>query len=208
MPIVCGGTGLYIKALLYDYDFDNTPKNDLLRKQISQQIAVNGLEHAYTKLKSLSPELAIKINCNDEVRIVRALEKLLGEKSVTENKSYDFKYITYVINDDRGLLYNKINNRVDLMVQNGLFEEVKTLIDKGITNQNSCFKSIGYKEVYDYFNHNLDKNETIELIKKKTRNYAKRQLTLYRGIPEAIWIENDNKLEQIIHDFKNRTVGK
>ena len=207
LPIICGGTGLYIKALINDYDFDSTPKNQDVRNSITYEIdnTENGLEKAYQKLCLLLPEVAQKINKNDKLRIVRALEKYYSEKVERSENENQFNYFVYVINDDRKLIYEKINKRVDIMVNQGLFEEVKDLMDKGITKENSCFKSIGYKEVFDYYIDNLDKEETIELIKKKTRNYAKRQLTFFRSMPEAVWIENENKLEKIINDFKHRT---
>ena len=207
LPIICGGTGLYIKSLINDYNFDNAPKNEQIRQQIINEVEnnENGLEIAYNKLCTMLPDLAKKINKNDKVRIVRALEKMLVEKNEFVKPLNQYNYHIYVINDDRQEIYNKINKRVDLMVQNGLFEEVKNLIDSGISKDNPCFKSIGYKEIFDYYQQGLDKLETIELIKKKTRNYAKRQLTFFRGIPEAVWIENENKLEKIINDFKHRT---
>ena len=210
LPIICGGTGLYIKALINDYDFDNTPKDNEIRNQILCNIenTDNGLEGAYATLCEKAPEVACKLNKNDKIRIVRALEKLQAEKNINQKENNDFNYDVYVINDDRQVIYEKINKRVDIMVNQGLFQEVENLIKQGITKEYSCFKSIGYKEVYDYYIDNLDKNETIELIKKKTRNYAKRQLTFFRGMPQAIWIENENKMEKIINDFKHRTTRK
>lgn len=207
-PIICGGTGLYIKALVNDYDFSNTPKNQDLREKIKQEIIDNGLLSTYNKLVDIAPEFAKTINENDEVRIIRAFEKVMGEKNDCSNVLNDYNYFVYVINDDRQIIYNNINKRVDLMIKDGLFEEVQKLIKQGINKNNSCFKSIGYKEIYDYYTNNLDKNETIELIKQKTRNYAKRQLTLYRGMKNVIWIDGENKLEKILNDYKYRTNRK
>ena len=207
-PIICGGTGLYIKALVNDYDFSNTPKNQDLREKIKQEIIDNGLLSTYNKLVDIAPEFAKTINENDEVRIIRAFEKVMGEKNDCSNVLNDYNYFVYVINDDRQIIYNNINKRVDLMIKDGLFEEVQKLIKQGINKNNSCFKSIGYKEIYDYYANNLDKNETIELIKQKTRNYAKRQLTLYRGMKNVIWIDGENKLEKILNDYKYRTNRK
>ena len=91
------------------------------------------------------------------------------------------------------------------MVEIGLFDEVKNLMEKGITTKNSCFKSIGYKEVYDYYaNGTLDKQQTIELIKKKTRNYAKRQLTFFRGIKQAVWLRSNDKLSELLQDYNKK----
>ena len=204
-PIICGGTGLYVRALIDDYDFDFTPKSEELRAKIEKQIEENGIDFAYQMLKSLSMSKASKINPNDKVRIVRALEKELCEKQTSKQLENDFNYFVYVIDMDRTLLYQRINDRVDKMVEMGLFDEVKNLMEKGITTKNSCFKSIGYKEVYDYYaNGTLDKQQTIELIKKKTRNYAKRQLTFFRGIKQAVWLRSDDKLSELLQDYNKK----
>lgn len=204
-PIICGGTGLYVRALIDDYDFDFTPKSEELRAKIEKQIEENGIDFAYQMLKSLSESKALKINPNDKVRIVRALEKELCEKQTSKQLENDFNYFVYVIDMDRTLLYQRINDRVDKMVEMGLFDEVKNLMEKGITTKNSCFKSIGYKEVYDYYaNGTLDKQQTIELIKKKTRNYAKRQLTFFRGIKQAVWLRSDDKLSELLQDYNKK----
>ncbi len=204
-PIICGGTGLYVRALIDDYDFDFTPKSEELRAKIEKEIEENGIDFAYQMLKSLSMSKASKINPNDKVRLVRALEKELCEKQTTKQLENDFNYFVYVIDMDRTLLYQRINDRVDKMVEIGLFDEVKNLMEKGITTKNSCFKSIGYKEVYDYYaNGTLDKQQTIELIKKKTRNYAKRQLTFFRGIKQAVWLRSDDKLSELLQDYNKK----
>jgi len=205
-PIICGGTGLYVRALIDDYDFDFTPKSEELRAKIEKQIEENGIDCAYQTLKSLSISKASKINPNDKVRIIRALEKELCEKQTTKQLENDFNYFVYVIDIDRNLLYQRINDRVDKMVELGLFDEVKKLMEQGITTKNSCFKSIGYKEVYDYFTtKELDKQQTIELIKKKTRNYAKRQLTFFRGIKQAVWLRSDDKLSELLQDYNKKS---
>ena len=191
--------------MIDDYDFDFTPKSEELRAKIEKEIEENGLDFAYQMLKSLSMSKASKINSNDKVRIVRALEKELCEKQITKQLENDFNYFVYVIDMDRTLLYQRINDRVDKMVEIGLFDEVKNLMEKGITTKNSCFKSIGYKEVYDYYaNGTLDKQQTIELIKKKTRNYAKRQLTFFRGIKQAVWLRSDDKLSELLQDYNKK----
>lgn len=208
IPIICGGTGLYVKSLINDYDFSNAPKQQKIRDELEDKVKEFGLQYVYNLLKKISPEKALKINPNDKIRIIRALEIELSQISIKKDAdtNNNFNYYVYAIDLDRQLLYQKINYRVDEMVKRGLFDEVKQLMDKGVTIQNSCFKSIGYKEVYDYFkNATLDKEQTIELIKKKTRNYAKRQLTFFRGMKQTVWLSSDDKLTELLKDFKNRS---
>lgn len=207
-PIVCGGTGLYIRALIDDYDFDNAPPKSVeIREHLDQLKNKYGKSYLYEMLCNLDSKKSKKINPNDEVRTIRALEIALSKNQSTyKSIKNDYKYFVYVLNKDRNELYQNINDRVDMMVENGLFEEVKQLMDKGITTENSCFKSIGYKEIYNYYKQNLDKQEVINLIKQKSRNYAKRQLTFFRSIKDAVWInDKQNKLEKILNDYNNRT---
>lgn len=204
-PIICGGTGLYVKSLVEDYDFANVPKSQNIRDEIEKSIDTDGLSNAYNTLCNLAPERAKHINPNDKVRIIRALEVCYSQKESVYNDTNEYEYLVYAIDIERSFLYQKINMRVDEMVKNGLFEEVKHLMDKGITINNSCFKSIGYKEIYDYYtNGNLDEIQTIELIKKKTRNYAKRQMTFFRGMKNIHWLRSDNKLKELLEDLQNK----
>ena len=183
-PIIVGGTGFYIQSVLYDVDFEETEVDMEYRKELEELAKINGNEYVHEMLEEVDPEYAAGIHPNNLKRVIRALE-FYHENNIPlskhnaeqkENESpYNFAY--YVLNDDREVLYDRINKRVDLMFDKGLVDEVKGL---GLDNSNQSMQGIGYKEVLDYLNGNLSLEETKELIKKNTRHFAKRQLTWFR----------------------------
>ena len=193
--IICGGTGLYVKALTEGFSFFKVSKNETYRKELEQLAEEKGLQHLHNMLSELDSERASKIHANDKFRIIRALEILQGEgKEILIAPKY--QYITIILNQDRQKLYERINLRVDKMVEKGLFEEVEKLMQMGANLTHPSFKAIGYKEIYDYFvTKELTKEETIELIKKRSRNYAKRQLTWLRALKNSHWFENENPIK-------------
>ena len=184
VPIIVGGTGFYIQSVLYDVDFEETEVDMEYRKELEELAKINGNEYVHKMLEEVDPEYAAGIHPNNLKRVIRALE-FYHENNIPlskhnaeqkENESpYNFAY--YVLNDDRDVLYDRINKRVDLMFDKGLVDEVKGL---GLNNSNQSMQGIGYKEVLDYLNGNLSLEETKELIKKNTRHFAKRQLTWFR----------------------------
>ncbi len=184
VPIIVGGTGFYIQSVLYDVDFEETEVDMEYRKELEELAKINGNEYVHEMLEEVDPEYAAGIHPNNLKRVIRALE-FYHENNIPlskhnaeqkENESpYNFAY--YVLNDDRDVLYDRINKRVDLMFDKGLVDEVKGL---GLNNSNQSMQGIGYKEVLDYLNGNLSLEETKELIKKNTRHFAKRQLTWFR----------------------------
>ncbi len=183
-PIIVGGTGFYIQSVLYDVDFEETEVDMEYRKELEELAKINGNKYVHEMLEEVDPEYAAGIHPNNLKRVIRALE-FYHENNIPlskhnaeqkENESpYNFAY--YVLNDDRDVLYDRINKRVDLMFDKGLVDEVKGL---GLNNSNQSMQGIGYKEVLDYLNGNLSLEETKELIKKNTRHFAKRQLTWFR----------------------------
>ena len=183
-PIIVGGTGFYIQSVLYDVDFEETEVDMEYRKELEELAKINGNKYVHEMLEEVDPEYAAGIHPNNLKRVIRALE-FYHENNIPlskhnaeqkENESpYNFAY--YVLNDDRDVLYDRINKRVDLMFDKGLVDEVKGL---GLNNTNQSMQGIGYKEVLDYLNGNLSLEETKELIKKNTRHFAKRQLTWFR----------------------------
>ena len=184
VPIIVGGTGFYIQSVLYDVDFEETEVDMEYRKELEELAKKNGNEYVHKMLEEVDPEYAAGIHPNNLKRVIRALEFYhennipLSEHNAEqkENKSpYNFAY--YVLNDDRDVLYDRINKRVDLMFEKGLVDEVKGL---GLDKANQSMQGIGYKEVLEYINGNLSLEETKELIKKNTRHFAKRQLTWFR----------------------------
>lgn len=184
VPIIVGGTGFYIQSVLYDVDFEETEVDMEYRKELEVLAKNNGNEYVHKMLEDVDPEYAAGIHPNNIKRVIRALEFYhennipLSEHNAEqkENESpYNFAY--YVLNDDREVLYDRINKRVDLMFEKGLVDEVKAL---GLDKTNQSMQGIGYKEVLEYLNDNLSLEETKELIKKNTRHFAKRQLTWFR----------------------------
>lgn len=192
LPIVVGGTGLYVKSLIEGYNFGDTEKHSDYRVEIEKEIEKNGLESVYNKLLKLDEKLAKSIDRHNPVRVIRALEIAKFGSNKTKNNvcAYDFKIIATSL--DREFLYKKINKRVDQMLESGLIDEVKAIYNRYGENLQPM-KAIGYKEVLKYIKGEINLSEMSELIKKNTRNYAKRQLTFLRGLKDVDYIDNSNK---------------
>lgn len=193
LPIVCGGTGLYLNSLLYDMDFSSVPEDDSYRKELEAIAERDGSAALHEMLKKSDERAASLIHPNNTKKIIRALERLReGEGSVRqfsdisrENADHDFLLIG--LTRDRGELYDRINKRVDVLVEEGLFEEVRALYDMGLTSENISMKGIGYKEIIDHFDGLCSEAEAIDNIKKNTRHYAKKQLTWFRRYDKMKW---------------------
>lgn len=204
VPIIVGGTGLYIKALVSNYNYFGVQRDDKLREELEKYAEKNGLEELYSTLKKLSPSMAEKISPQDKKRIIRALEICKSKKREIKVNSEQFSYKIFALNTDRETLYKRINERVNNMVENGLVNEVKALISGGFNRNCQCSKAIGYAEILDYLDGQISLSEAIEKIKQHSRNYAKRQLTLLRGI-NPIWVEafpRQNAIERILKEVE------
>ncbi len=197
-PIIVGGTGLYIKGLLYGI-FDTPTRNIRIRKQLKEDIQKYGLEYVHNILNKIDPETAIRIHPNDEKRIIRALEifKLTG-KSFTElqkeqqlqfKPAYNYKLIG--LTDDRKTVYNRIEDRCDDMIDKGFIEEVKSLREMGYKSTLQSMQAIGYSHINRYLEGELNYDEMIRLFKRDSRRYAKRQWTLFNSINNVMWIKVD-----------------
>lgn len=194
--IVTGGTGLYLNSLIFDMDFGKSDANQELRKELNKELEENGPAYMYEKLVSLDKEAAERIHPNNTKRVIRAIEVAMsGEKmnDFSKDLRYNKKYrpIIIVLNRDRQALYDRINLRVDIMLKNGLIEEVKGLLEKGYTKDMISMQGIGYKEIIKYFDGEYTLDEAIEIIKRDSRRYAKRQLTWFRRYENAKWFEID-----------------
>lgn len=209
LPIVVGGTGLYIDHLLYDTSFEEGNYDAELRSKLTQKALELGGSALKSELAEVDPESAERLHDNDIKRIVRALEfYYVTGKTITEhNKNNAFKTMRFSSNffvlysDDRELLYNRINERVDIMMQNGLLEEAERVCKSDWFSDSTAAQAIGYKEFLPYFNNEASLDNCIGILKQHSRNYAKRQLTWFRAKQEARFIDiNSNKtpLEQII----------
>ncbi len=196
IPIVAGGTGFYIQALLYDIDFENQDTNEAYRAELEEIAKTQGNEVLHKRLKEIDPVSAEKIHANNVKRVIRALEfyKLTGKPISEHNEAeqqkespYNFAY--FVLTDERANLYKRIDLRVDLMLKNGLLDEVKKLKDMGYHRDMVSMQGLGYKEILDYLDGKLTLEEAIYILKRETRHFAKRQLTWFRREKEVIWID-------------------
>ena len=198
LPILVGGTGLYINALTCNMDFTEAESDIEYRKELEELADKYGNEYIHKMLKDIDEKSYNDIHYNNRKRVIRALEvyKLtnkpfssfnLGDELY--NGPYDVKY--FVLNMDREKLYDRINLRVDIMIKNGLIQECIRLKNMGYTSSMQSMQGIGYKEIFYYLENKISLNEAIELIKKGSRNYAKRQLTWFRRDPRAIFLDKD-----------------
>ncbi len=191
LPIIVGGTALYVKALLENYNLGAT-KNEDLRHQLQEQLNEKGLDFLSDNLKKLAPDEAEKIDLKNPQRVIRALEIVLSNQNKTKQESpYDYKI--FALNRDREELYKIINSRVDEMFEQGLEKEVRLLLEK-YGDSVQPFKAIGYKEFLPYFKGEYSQQQLINLIKQHSRNYAKRQLTFIRGMQNVSWIDVKDKI--------------
>ena len=219
IPIVVGGTGFYIQALLYDIDFTENDEDTEYRKELEQLAAEKGADALHDMLRKVDPESAEAIHANNVKRVIRALEfhKQTGEKISEHNEQeraksspYDFCY--FVLNDEREQLYERINLRIDQMLAEGLIEEVKSLKELGYTKDMVSMQGLGYKEILDYLNGNCTLEEAIYILKRDTRHFAKRQLTWFRREKDVIWVsknehnyDEDKILNVMLDHIKERT---
>ena len=211
VPIIVGGTGLYIKAALYDYTFSEMENN---HDEINKKYKNYTNEQLYAHLKQIDEESAKILHFNNRRRVLRAIEiyEQTGQKKsemINEQEHiclYDAYFVGLTL--PRELLYERINLRVDLMMKNGLQGEMESLIKQGLTRENQSMKAIGYKEWFDYFEGKCDLNEVSENIKKHSRQYAKRQYTWFKNQFDVHWydvcLENFSKtIEEVSRDLKN-----
>ena len=199
VPIVVGGTGFYIQALLYDIDFTENEEDTAYRMELEQIAKENGPEKLHEMLREVDPESADAIHANNVKRVIRALEfyKLTGQKISEHNekeraKESPYEFCYFVLNDDRKLLYDRIDLRIDKMMEEGLLEEVSSLKNKGYTKDMVSMQGLGYKEILDYLNGECSLEEAIYILKRDTRHFAKRQLTWFRRERDVIWVDKNN----------------
>ena len=195
VPIIVGGTGLYINSLIYEIDFNEIETDLKYRQELEKAVEEKGLEYLYDKAVIIDKEAMEKISKNDKKRILRVLEiyhqtgktkTMLEKESRTREVEYDYK--VFAINMDREILYDRINRRVDIMLERGLVDEVKSICEK-YKQFPTAMQGLGYKEVVEYLENRINKEEMIEKIKQESRRYAKRQLTWFRKIENIIWLD-------------------
>ena len=196
IPIVVGGTGFYIQALLYDIDFTENDGDMAYREELETFASENGAEALHNILREVDPESADTIHANNVKRVIRALEfyKQTGTKISEHNeterqKESPYQFYYFVLNDDRANLYDRINRRVDLMIEEGLVDEVRALKEKGYTKDMVSMQGLGYKEMFEYLEGDISLEEAIYKIKRDTRHFAKRQITWFKRERDVIWID-------------------
>ena len=218
IPIIVGGTGFYIQAILYDIDFTENDGDTAFRMEMETYAAEHGAEALHEKLRKIDPASADSIHANNVKRVIRALEfyhqtgKKISEHNAEERQKespYDFIY--FVLNDERSNLYDRINLRVDLMVKEGLVDEVKSLRAKGYTKDMVSMQGLGYKEILDYLDGEISFEEAIYRIKRDTRHFAKRQITWFKRERDVTWInkqdfgyDEDRILSEMISQMKDK----
>ncbi len=191
-PIVCGGTGFYIRALLYKSQFGNAGADERIRKKYEQILFENGKDYLHNLLREKDPESAEILHPNDTKRVIRALEifDITGKKkSEQQDRPVPrFDFVSVSIDYPREILYNRIDSRVDKMFSSGLTDEVRSLLSRGISPKSQCMQGIGYKEVAEGIKQGLPEEDIRELVKKNTRNYAKRQITFFKRMQNHIFL--------------------
>ena len=194
--LVTGGTGLYLNSLIYDMDFAKSNSNSKLREELELELKEKGIDYMHEKLRALDEDAANRIHKNNTKRVIRALEVCLNGKKM-QDFSTELKYnenyqpIIIVLNRDREVLYERINKRVDLMMENNLIDEVKHLLDIGYDKNLISMQGIGYKEIVKYLEGEYSLDEAIEIIKRDSRRYAKRQITWFKRYKERKWFDLD-----------------
>lgn len=195
VPILVGGTGFYIQAVLNDIDFTENEENTPYRKELEALAEEKGAEYLHERLREADPEAAESIHPNNRKRVIRALEffMLTGKKISAHNEMqreklspYDFRY--FVLNDERAKLYERIDKRVEEMLSAGLVEEVSALKSMGYDLSYVSMQALGYKEILQYLNGEITLEEAVYIIKRDTRHFAKRQLTWFKREREVIWV--------------------
>lgn len=195
IPIIVGGTGFYIQALLYDIDFTDTKEDSTIRAELEALARDKGAEYLHEQLKQVDEQGAIAIHANNVKRVIRALEfyQLTGKKISEHNEEQrkndsPYHFVYFVLNNDREVLYDRINRRIDKMLEMGLVEEVKQLYEMGYTKDMVSMQGLGYKEILSYLEGEISLEEAIYILKRDTRHFAKRQLTWFRREKEVVWI--------------------
>lgn len=206
MPVMCGGTGLYINSVVNDVTFGETKTDYEMRSELQKYADENGNEALLELLREVDPVSAQRLHPNNVRRVIRAIEfyRLTGEtisahQEMTKQTEGRYSAVMFCIKWDREALYERINKRVDIMLRDGLSDEVKRLVDMGYTKALNSMKAIGYKELIDYFNGECSYEDAVELIKQSSRRYAKRQLTWFRRDERIHWLDSTgNPLEEAL----------
>lgn len=221
IPLVVGGTGFYIQALLYDIDFTENDGDESYRRKLEQKASdEQGACELYEMLKTADPGSAREIHPHNIKRVIRALEfyhqtgrKISEHNETQRRKESPYNYAYFVLTDDRGRLYERIDRRVDLMMEQGLLGEVRRLKERGVRRDSTAMQGLGYKELYAYLDGEYPLDEAVRIIKRDTRHFAKRQLTWFKREKDVIWADrsligqDEDKLAQyMLNNLRERKI--
>ena len=219
IPIIVGGTGFYIQALLYDIDFSETEEDTSYRTSLEQLAVEKGSEYLHQMLSEVDPQAATAIHPNNSKRVIRALEyyKLTGKKISEHNEEQKEKTSPYngayfVLTNDREVLYERINKRVDYMMEQGLLTEVESLYKKGYSRELVSMQGLGYKELLAYLEGECSLEDAVYTLKRDTRHFAKRQITWFKRERDVIWVnkkdyqEEDEVLEALLKHLEEKNI--
>ena len=220
IPIIVGGTGFYIQALLYDIDFTENDGDTAIRRELEKLAQTQGAGCLHQMLQEIDPESAAAIHQNNVKRVIRAIEfyRQTGKKISLHNeqereKQSPYQFLYYVLDTDRKTLYERIDRRVDRMMEHGLVDEVKHLADMGCTRDMVSMQGLGYKEILDYLSGEISLEEAVYILKRDTRHFAKRQITWFKRERDVRWLEleqfqNDRKkvLEHILDEIEGEGI--
>lgn len=205
IPIIVGGTGLYIQAVLYDFRFTEAASDLKVRERLEQELATEGPEKLYEKLVRLDPVGAEKIHPNNHRRMIRALEiiEITGETKTAQESELGsralFNHLIIGLDMERAVLYDRINRRTDIMIEEGFLTEVEQLLRKGYKDT-PAMRAIGYRELEQYIEGTIQYEEALEAIRKSTRNYAKRQMTYFKNKLEVHWVNAEQPTVDVMKE--------
>src|SRR5690625_2217408 len=211
IPFIVGGTGLYIQAVLYDYNFSERKRDEQITKRLEAMLKRDGNEKLYERLQRIDPEQAKRIHPNNYRRVIRALEVYestgltMSQYHEQQQREVRYDHLLIGLHMKRSLLYEKINRRVDEMIGEGLIEEVTALYERGYEHE-QAMKAIGYKELLPYIKGEQTLDKTIQLLKRNTRRYAKRQLTWFRKQMDVEWFDVTVYDKHVYDDIKQRII--
>ncbi|MBQ8417907.1 MAG: tRNA (adenosine(37)-N6)-dimethylallyltransferase MiaA [Phascolarctobacterium sp.] len=212
LPIIAGGTGLYIKALLEDYAFNTVDADEALREELEQFAREQGKEALHARLAELDSEAAERLHFNDTRRVIRAIEAAMKGEEVNQYGAEEspFDAVVFGLNMPREILYECINRRVDIMLEQGLEAEVRRLLDEGVPADCQSMKSIGYRQMLWYINDGMDYDFAVDKLKQATRNFAKRQVTFFKRMPYIQWYEltAEPNYENVVNSMEQTLVEK
>lgn len=198
IPILVGGTGFYIQAVLYDIDFASEGEDVAYRQELAELARQKGERHLHEMLAVCDPEYAAQVHENNVKKVIRALEffhltgkKLSEHNMVQANKESPYQFAYFVLNDERAKVYERIDRRVDQMLEDGLVAEVEALREKGYTRDMVSMQGLGYKEILDYLDGRTTLLEAVQIIKRDTRHFAKRQITWFKRERDVCWLNRD-----------------